>query len=56
MSLAGRAGDDTLIGSPFDDYLRGELGADSLDCGEGKNDMYDEDREDREVRNCETPG
>ncbi len=56
VSLAGRAGDDTLIGSPFDDYLRGELGADSLDCGEGKNDMYDEDREDREVRNCETPG
>ena len=32
VSLWGRAGNDTLIGSAENDFLRGELGADTLDC------------------------
>ena len=33
VSLWGRAGNDTLLGSAFNDFLRGEAGADELNCG-----------------------
>lgn len=56
VSLWGRAGDDTLIGSGFNDFLRGELGADTLDCGGDTNDMYVFDPADLSVTNCETAG
>lgn len=56
VSLSGRAGNDTLIGSSFNDFVRGELGADQLDCGDGTNDMFDLDPADTSVTNCETPG
>lgn len=56
VALYGRAGDDILTGSTFNDFLRGELGADTLDCGDGANDMFDNDPADTSVTNCETPG
>ncbi len=56
VSLWGRAGDDTLIGSSFNDFLRGELGADTLDCAGGDNDMYVLDPADLSVTSCETSG
>lgn len=56
VALFGRAGDDTLTGSPFNDFLRGELGADTLDCAGGANDMFTPDGADTSVTNCETPG
>ena len=56
VSLWGRAGDDILTGSAFNDYLRGEAGADTLDCAGGSGDMHDVDGADISVSNCETPG
>ena len=57
VALWGRAGDDILIGSPdFNDYLRGELGADNLNCGDGGNDMFDQDDADTVDPSCETAG
>jgi len=39
VSFWGRAGNDTLIGGPFDDILRGEEGSATLYCNAG-NDLY----------------
>ena len=36
VSLWGRAGDDTLIGSAFNDFLRGEAGADTWNAATGR--------------------
>lgn len=55
-SLLGLAGNDTLIGSPFNDAVRGQQGADSMNCAGGTNDIYDVDPADTSVTNCETPG
>lgn len=56
VSLWGRAGDDVLIGSELADFLRGEAGADTLDCAGGDNDMFVPDLDDLTVENCETLG
>jgi Ca2+-binding RTX toxin-like protein len=49
------AGNDTLIGSTFNDYFDGQAGADSQDCDGGANDMYKVDGADPAPNaNCET--
>jgi Ca2+-binding RTX toxin-like protein len=49
------AGNDTLIGSAFNDYFDGQAGADSQNCGGGANDMYKVDGSDPAPNaNCET--
>jgi len=48
-------GNDTLIGSTFNDYFDGQGGADSQDCDGGANDMYKVDGADPAPNaNCET--
>ncbi len=53
VALWGRPGADNLLGSPFNDILRGEAGADTLNCAGGTNDMYVVDPLDVSVTNCE---
>jgi Ca2+-binding RTX toxin-like protein len=48
------AGNDTLIGSTFNDYFDGQAGADAQDCDGGANDMYKVDAADTSHTNCET--
>jgi hypothetical protein len=47
-------GNDTLIGSNFNDYFDGQVGADTQDCKGGSNDMYKVDGADSAPVNCET--
>jgi Ca2+-binding RTX toxin-like protein len=48
------AGNDTLIGSDFNDYFDGQGGADTQDCKGGTGDMYKVDAADPAAVNCET--
>jgi Ca2+-binding RTX toxin-like protein len=52
VSLFGRLGNDTLIGSPQGDFLDGEGGTDTLDCA-GGTDTYRTDGGES-ISNCET--
>lgn len=58
VALWGRGGDDTLTGSSLDDFIDGQAGADTVDCGGGSNDLFYSDLGqpggDSALTNCET--